>query len=79
MKPVRATLPCLLQPKATSRGTQRIVVGGGLRASRFGELAIGRAGVLLKASKHDVEHWGVMTIGTGLGIARFTNRKSNKA
>jgi hypothetical protein len=22
----------------------------------------------------DVEHWGVMTIGTGLGNARFTNR-----
>ena len=24
----------------------------------------------------DVEHWGVLTIGTGLGNARFTNRKS---
>jgi hypothetical protein len=23
----------------------------------------------------DVEHWGVFTIGTGLGNARFTNRK----
>jgi hypothetical protein len=23
---------------------------------------------------HDVEHWGVFTIGTGLGNARFTNR-----
>jgi predicted NBD/HSP70 family sugar kinase len=23
----------------------------------------------------DVGHWGVMTIGTGLGNARFTNRK----
>ena len=22
------------------------------------------------------EHWGVLTIGTGLGNARFTNRKS---
>jgi hypothetical protein len=22
----------------------------------------------------DVEHWGVMTVGTGLGDARFTNR-----
>ena len=22
----------------------------------------------------DVRHWGVMTIGTGLGNARFTNR-----
>ena len=38
------------------RDTGRIVVGGGLRASRVGELAIGRAGVLLKAeSGHDVE------------------------
>ncbi len=37
------------------RGTQRIVVGGGLRASRIGELAIGRTAVLLKASKHDVD------------------------
>jgi hypothetical protein len=26
----------------------------------------------------DVEHWGVLTIGTGLGNARFTNRKSVK-
>jgi hypothetical protein len=25
---------------------------------------------------HDVEHWGVLTIGTGLGNARFTNRNS---
>jgi predicted NBD/HSP70 family sugar kinase len=30
------------------------VVGGGLRASRIGELAIGRASVLLKADGHDV-------------------------
>ena len=37
------------------RGTQRIVVGGGLRASRVGELAIGRTAVLLKAANHDVE------------------------
>jgi hypothetical protein len=22
----------------------------------------------------DVDHWGVLTIGTGLGNARFTNR-----
>ena len=33
------------------RGTERIVIGGGLRASRVGELAIGRTGVLLKAEK----------------------------
>src|SRR5438309_8762744 len=34
------------------RDTQRIVVGGGLRASRVGELAIARASVLLKADGH---------------------------
>jgi hypothetical protein len=32
------------------RDTQRIVVGGGLRDSRLGELAIGRATVILKAA-----------------------------
>jgi predicted NBD/HSP70 family sugar kinase len=26
----------------------------------------------------DVEHWGVLTIGTGLGNARFTNRKRDE-
>jgi hypothetical protein len=26
----------------------------------------------------DVEHWGVLTIGTGLGNARFTNRRHGK-
>ena len=26
----------------------------------------------------DVEHWGVLTIGTGLGNARFTNREKPK-
>ncbi len=30
-------------------GTERVVVGGGMRASRVGELSIGRAAVLLKA------------------------------
>ena len=34
---------------------QRIVVGGGLRASRVGELAIGRASVLLKGNGHAVD------------------------
>ncbi len=33
------------------RDTERIVVGGGFRASRVGELAIGRAAVILKADK----------------------------
>ncbi len=36
------------------RSTQRIVVGGGLRASRIGELAIGRTSVILKGSGHDI-------------------------
>lgn len=35
--------------------TERIVVGGGLRQSRIGELAIGRTAVALKAAGHDVE------------------------
>jgi hypothetical protein len=26
----------------------------------------------------DVEHWGVLTIGTGLGNARFSNRRNGK-
>jgi predicted NBD/HSP70 family sugar kinase len=26
----------------------------------------------------DVEHWGVLTIGTGLGNARFTNRRKDR-
>lgn len=37
------------------RDTRRIVVGGGLRDSRAGELAIGRTAVLLKHSGHAVE------------------------
>jgi predicted NBD/HSP70 family sugar kinase len=37
------------------RDTERIVIGGGFRASRVGELAIGRAAVILKADKVDVE------------------------
>lgn len=37
------------------KDTERIVVGGGLRQSRIGELAIGRAAVLLKAAGVDVE------------------------
>jgi predicted NBD/HSP70 family sugar kinase len=36
-------------------GTERIVVGGGLRASRIGELAIGRTAVLLKAKELHVD------------------------
>ena len=37
------------------KDTQRIVVGGGLRSSRIGELAIGRTAVLLKANGFDIQ------------------------
>jgi predicted NBD/HSP70 family sugar kinase len=37
------------------KGVQRIAVGGGLRQSRIGELAIGRTAVILKAEGFDVE------------------------
>jgi len=37
------------------KDTQRIVVGGGLRDSRVGELAVGRAGVLLKGEGVDIQ------------------------
>jgi hypothetical protein len=37
------------------KDTQRIVMGGGLRGSRVGELSIGRAAVILQAEKHGVE------------------------
>jgi predicted NBD/HSP70 family sugar kinase len=35
--------------------TERIVIGGGLRQSRIGELAIGRTAVILKADGHSIE------------------------
>jgi hypothetical protein len=37
------------------KDTERIVVGGGLRQSRIGELAIGRAAVALKADGYEIE------------------------
>lgn len=37
------------------RGTERFVIGGGLRDSRIGELAIGRAAVLLKADGVEID------------------------
>jgi predicted NBD/HSP70 family sugar kinase len=37
------------------RDTEKIVVGGGLRASRIGELVIGRTAVLLKEAGHKIE------------------------
>jgi predicted NBD/HSP70 family sugar kinase len=37
------------------KDTERIVIGGGFRASRVGELVIGRTSVILKADKVDIE------------------------
>jgi len=37
------------------KNTERIVIGGGFRASRIGELVTGRTSVILKAQKIDVE------------------------
>jgi hypothetical protein len=37
------------------KGTQRIVIGGGMSGSRVGELAMGRAAVILKAEEHEVQ------------------------
>src|SRR3954454_12436954 len=37
------------------KGTERLVIGGGFRGSRVGELVIGRSAVLLKADKVNVE------------------------
>ena len=37
------------------KGTERIVVGGGLRESRIGELAIGRTAVILKSNGHEID------------------------
>jgi len=37
------------------KDTERIVVGGGLRQSRIGELVIGRTGVILKGSGNEIQ------------------------
>jgi hypothetical protein len=37
------------------KDTQRLVIGGGFRGSRVGEIAIGRTAVILKADGNDVE------------------------
>ncbi|HTE80949.1 MAG TPA: ROK family protein [Reyranella sp.] len=39
----------------TWKGTERVVLGGGLIASRIGELSMGRASILLKTAGVDVE------------------------
>ena len=37
------------------KGTERVAIGGGLRDSRVGELAIGRASVILKGEGHAID------------------------
>jgi hypothetical protein len=37
------------------KDTERIVIGGGFRGSRIGELVIGRASIILKADKIDID------------------------
>jgi hypothetical protein len=37
------------------KDTQRLAIGGGFRASRVGEIAIGRTSVILKADGNDIE------------------------
>ncbi len=46
---VKIIRACLVRPEW--QGTQRVVVGGGFRVRRIAELALGRAGVLLRAEK----------------------------
>jgi hypothetical protein len=43
-----------LKAKAWQK-TERVVIGGGFRASRVGEIAIGRTGLILKADKIDID------------------------
>jgi hypothetical protein len=43
-----------LKAKAWQK-TERVVIGGGFRASRVGEMAIGRTGLILKADKIDID------------------------
>ena len=45
---------CFLKTKAWDK-TERIVVGGGFRESRLGELAIARTGIILKAEEFKVD------------------------
>ncbi len=53
-KELAAVIDRFLRQKAW-KDVKRIVMGGGLRASRVGELAIGRAGIILKAAGHPVD------------------------
>lgn len=69
---VRVIRGCLVRPEW--RGTQRVVIGGGFRVARIAELALARAGVLLRAEslgstvaaiRHNPEETGL------LGAARL--------
>lgn len=50
------------------KGTQRFVIGGGFRASRVGELVIGRTSVILKADKVDVDLIPIHNDPDGAGL-----------
>lgn len=50
-----ATVICRFLKLKAWADTERIVIGGGLRDSRIGELAIGRTAVLLKGKDQEVE------------------------
>jgi len=55
------------------KDTERIVIGGGFRGSRVGELVIGRTAVLLKTEKIDVDL--VPVRGNGNSERRTVNRE----
>jgi predicted NBD/HSP70 family sugar kinase len=82
--------PGMIEPEGTiDRGAQNLP--GNWESSRFNlplslQEAIPKIGehdtavlmhndAVVQGFMQDVEHWGVLTIGTGLGNARFTNRK----
>jgi hypothetical protein len=58
------------------KDTERLVIGGGFRGSRVGELAIGRAAVLLKADKVDIELVPIHNEPDESGAARFRSHRS---
>ena len=61
-------------------GSVYLIMQRGMVRIIFGMSLFGHASnlTLLGLIRHmtEVERWGVLTIGTGLGNARFTNRKA---
>ena len=58
------------------RDTERLVIGGGFRGSRVGELAIGRAAVLLKAEQPAID---LTLIRNDPDAGRLDRRRSSAA